>query len=1163
MRVEKIELTGFKSFCDRTVFNLHPGITCIVGPNGCGKSNVVDAFRWVLGEQSAKSLRGGKMQEVIFAGSQTRKPKGMADVALSISGLGPPGNGGDSLTTVGRRLYRSGDSEYQMNKQACRLRDIRDVFLDTGLEIKSYSIMEQDRIAAILTAKPEERRFIIEEVAGVVKYRVRLHEAQNKLESSRNNLERINDITVEIRRQINSLDRQAKKAVRFKKLMEETRAIELRLAKDNLDSLSASLEEILTEQGSVREEDALLRASLAQVEADIESRRLGLAEAERALEATNLQLQRVEKEMAELERAVAVSENERDNLGEYAGKLGQQGEENREKLQAADARMREISSSKAALEEEINSLEARLGKEEEVLRDAEEDISAREKLLEARRGEFLGVSGELSELRAELNRGHASVEALQNREGAMAEEAGELSIYREEAAAAQKRIGEGIQELKGQALLLDKENAALANEIEEIKNRAESLRGRIGQAREELASASSRLASLEEMVSEEQAGDSLEGVNLLASVSDVIEVPREYERAVESALREIIKGYIVPSSEDVASAVLKLKEKEIGRTAFVPLEAGGRPRRNELPEGAAAWASDVVSASGGYSEALKNLLVDVAVVEDLHSAMRIARAERGNGAAFPLVTLEGEIVEPSGAVIAGRNRGLLTLKRGIRELKVETEEIERKIESLGKEAEGLAGVLREKEESLEALQKMGVDTEREISLMGLKAEGLAGDIERTDKRRSHLRAEELEIAKEKAALGGLISEKKRDAERLRERIEGINSEIGDMQARIAREKAAHEEKRSGAVRLRLSLNSRIERMNALSGEELSVERLLREMKDKEMFIKDEMTLTASRIRQAEEAAAIKRQGMKELAVSAGDLSTRISAERDVISGEAGEVMDMERGLKAKRARIEDTSHRLSELEVRRAEDKLRMENLAGNIRDTYGVELETLQTGPPEPEDQESLQELKRKIDSLGPVSLGSIEEYEELKERYAFQTAQQEDLQKSIAELEEAIGRINTTTRKRLKEAFVAMNEKFAEVFTMLFDGGRAELLLTEENDILASGIEIVAQPPGKRLQNINLLSGGEKTLSALALLFASFLLKPTPLCILDEADAALDEPNTEKFTRMLKEFSKDIQFIVVTHNRVTMETADYIYGVTMEEPGSSNMISLELTGA
>jgi chromosome segregation protein len=1156
MRVEKIELIGFKSFSERTVFNLHPGITCIVGPNGCGKSNIVDSFKWVLGEQSAKSLRGEKMEEVIFSGSQTKKPKGMAEVTLFVSGLNGSEDGKDSITTVTRRLYRSGDSDYMINRTPCRLRDIRDIFLDTGLELKSYSILEQDRIAAILSAKPEERRFLIEEVAGVVKYKVRRSEAQSKLDSSRLNLQRVNDIIAEVKRQMNYLDRQVKKAERYKKLMAELRTIELKIAKREYTSLSKALEEVLSQYASLKEEDALQRAELTQIENQLETRRIGLVEKEKHLDALQQSLQGTEKDIAELERSIAVSRTERDNLKEYAVKLQLQDEENKNKIKTAGERKQEIEAQLRDLQVEIDALKAEMFEKTESLTASEEEISQKEQLLESKRKDAFRVSETLSHFKNERHRYLASLDSLKRKEEGIHKESSDLKDYLNKIESSAREMESLLLSKKNDILILSEEKRLLEGEIAEYRQRLDTLRADVARVREELASASSRLESLKEMVSAEST--ELEDLRVIASISDVIEVPEQYEKAIESALREVINGFILPAYEDVKQAVNTLKAKGAGRTAFIPLNnTNSRGGESTLPEGAIAWAADLVKVNGEFSSIIRNLLNDVVVVNDLETALNITKPH------YVSVTLDGETVEPSGAVIAGKSKGILTLKRQIRELTTEIEAKRAKVESIQKEIDESLASLKEKENSLEQTTAKSIETEKELSLLKLKVEKHAEDKDRTNKKLAYLKLEEEEIQRERDSLNSLLSEKDTEISRLEEEKRLIEAAISEIQEEISGKKAAYEQKRSESVDIRLSLNSCKERMSALKNEEESIERLISELSGKEEFIQKELALTESRIKEREKEAEEKEHVLRELVKKAGDLATRISNQKEILSAESEELLKIEQGLKTLRNKIELSSQRLSELDVQRAEYKLRIQNLKDNIGNTYSVDLESLETEPVTPEEEEALPTIKKKLEALGTVSLGSIEEYEELKNRYDFLTKQREDLEKSIAELEEAIRRINSTTRKRLREAYDALNEKFSEVFTTLFGGGRAELVLTDESNILETGIDIVAQPPGKRLQNINLLSGGEKALTALALLFSSFLIKPTPLCILDEADAALDESNTEKFSQMLKDLSRDIQFVVVTHNRVTMEAADYIYGITMEEPGVSKVISLELTEA
>lgn len=1161
MRVEKIELIGFKSFCERTAFQLHPGITCIVGPNGCGKSNVVDAFKWVLGEQSAKSLRGGKMEEVIFAGSQTRKPKGMSEVTLSVAGLGSNGEGN---TLVTRRLYRSGESDYLLNRTPCRLRDIRDIFLDTGLEIKSYSILEQDKISAVLSSRPEERRFIIEEVAGVVKYKVRRNEAQSKLESSRLNLQRINDIVAEVKRQINSLDRQVKKAERYKRLMEELRSIELRLARRDFVTQKEELDQVLSLYREAREEDSLLRADLSRLEADLETGRIRHVEAEKSLDALQSELQSVEREMADAERLMAISETDREHLRERLIVLRHDEQENARKRASSVSRTEEIGSARAGIERDLDALLSEMEGKSHALKAAREEILEKESLLESRRRESFRVSEDLSGLRNEREKHLSSLEGLLRRAGALESESAELAS--------------SIKGIEAEATEMASSLTAVENELHRAREDRERAKGEIGRlreisashdenrakAREELASASSRLDSLRDVVLAETSAEGLsEHVRIIAAMADVIEVPREYERAVESALGVAVNGFVVHGAEDVVRGARAVKSLEMGRTAFL---AGDIPSSREgiapsggdnLPEGALAMASDVVSAGEEFRGVVKNLLGGTVVVKDLESALSMRRP----GLAF--VTLEGDMLEPTGAVVAGKNREVITLKRQMREVEEEISAMRDRLEALDKEAAETLASLEETEQAHTALAEKEVAAEREISLLRLKAEKNAEERERAERKLSLLAIEMEEMRREEDSLRSLISEKDAGIRRLEAERDAIEKALADLQGDISGARAMLDERNSETVELRVSENSLRGRLASLEVEQRGLEELLSELDEKDDSIKQESVSTRKRIRASEDEADARRQALASLALRANTLGGDISRRRQEHEAESEDLLEIEQKLKSLRHSIDDAAHRLSELEVRKAELALKMENLADNIRSTYAVELEGLDAGEPSPEDAARREEVKEKIASLGPVSLGSLEEYEELRKRHEFLSGQQEDLRKSIAELEEAISRINATTRKKLRDAYEALRAKFAEVFVTLFGGGRAELVLTDENNILESGVDIVAQPPGKRLQNITLLSGGEKSLTALALLFASFLIKPSPLCILDEADAALDEQNTVKFAEMLRELCRDIQFIVVTHNRVTMETADFIYGVTMEEPGNSRVVSLELARA
>ena len=1173
MRIDRIELIGFKSFSDRTTFQFHPGITCIVGPNGCGKSNIVDAFRWVLGEQSAKSLRGEKMEEVIFHGSASKKPKGMAEVTMAISGvLGTEqsategnGEGSPDMVAVTRRLYRSGDSEYMLNKSQCRLKDIKDLFLDTGLEVKSYSILEQDRIAEILNAKPLERRFLIEEVAGVMKYNVRKKEALSKLESSRTNLQRINDIIVEVKKQINFLDRLAKKAERYKKLTSEIHSIELKIAKRDYDILRESFEKILYEYNILKEEESLKKADLSKIENETETNRLELLDKEKILEQVQVKFQSLEKEISEIEKSIAVARTERDNYNEYLSKLYQQEEEFQKKEADLLARQEELEKTEADLLSDTERQRESLKDKAEVVKSMEEELAESEDLLEGKRREIFRISEELSNLRNNHGRLQTTLEGLRHREEAAFGDAENLKAMLSDLDSSVRDLESNLLEKNNDILLLNEKKGIIIKEISTFKGRIENLRETLSKLKEELASDTSRIESLRELLFDNSTKELLSGdlnFHLIAAVSDVIEVEDEYEKAIESALSEKVNSFILPSFNDIEVAIASLKEKGLGRTAFIavsPAFGEGGVETIDAPANSMGKALSFIKTREEFSGVAKSLFENIFIVKDLKTAIELI----SSGHHLTYVTLDGDVIESSGAVIAGEVKGVFRRKREIRELEGAVENNRRKIDNLQSELSSTQQLTETKEADLRNIEAALVDREKEVSLLKLTVENYRDDKERRSRKLSYLSLEIDQITREKESIEKLLVEK--DAEiKLTDVKKSESEQHGtSLQEEISQKRLNLEEYRTEVTDIRLSITSLKERAESVGKERESISREIVEGDQKKEFLSEEISSVQSRILQRETEFKADEERIKALVSIADEYRKEISARKEVIDSENQELLVTEQGLKVLRNQIDLISQRVAELDIQKAEHRLKMEGLYENIRQNYGLALDVVEVESLTEEDEKRLTELREKVHELGPVNLGTLEEYEELSTRYEFLTNQQEDLNRSIAELEEAITKINVTTRKKLRDAFDALKAKFSEVFLALFGGGKAELIMTDENNILETGIDIIAQPPGKRLQNINLLSGGEKTLTALSLLFASFLIKPTPLCILDEADSALDEMNTDKFANMVKDFSKDTQFIVVTHNRNTMSVADYIYGITMEEAGVSKVISMQLVEA
>jgi chromosome segregation protein len=1163
MRIEKIELIGFKSFADKTTFALHPGITCIVGPNGCGKSNIVDAFRWVLGEQSAKSLRGEKMEEVIFNGSATKKPKGMSEVSLVVSGLnGAASNNGHDQhehVTVTRRLYRSGESEYMINKSTCRLKDIKDVFLDTGLDFKSYSILEQGRIGEILNSKPLERRFIIEEVAGVMKYKVRRAEALSKLDSSRLNLVRINDIIVEVKKQINILDRLAKKAERYKKLSSEMHAIELKIARREYQQIREALALITEEFHLFKGKEAAASAGITEIENRTETRRVSLLEKEKALETVQNTFQTMEREIAGIERDRAVARNDISNLDEYHEKLLHQGEDMDQRSIEISARYAELQNNSSRISEEMEAQAERLREKSESLRSIEESLFAKEELIEDKRREIFRVSEETSKQRNELSRQESLLEALYRREDTSVRESGDARRMLEEIESAINTVESEIHGRTNEALLLKEKKEILSGELVTTKARLEERGRSLSEAREELASCASRMASLSEIVFDQPTRELIKTeakVRLLASVSDVVDVVAEYEKAVESALSEKAESFILESPGDIELAISALKGKSVDKTAFITATPLPCVNNGNVPEGVVGRAIDFVKIREGYVQIAENLLGNVLIVKDLSTAFLLKTADGSH----TFATLEGEVVEQSGAVVVGGEKGIFRRKREIRELEEQIADKKNAIEEMSDDMRTMQKIILEREESIKDVDSSIHTSEKEISLAKLTVEKYIEERERVSRKLSYLSIELEEISREKESVTGFIMQTEEQVKSTEARKTEMETEMLGLQEGIAQKKSELEGYRSEVTDLRLTATSNRERLEAIRNEIDSSTKLLEELRQRKEELQSEIKSVLERISHRRAGISEQEEKLRKLVAEADLVHQDIAQRKEEIEGENEDLIVVEQELRGLRQQLSQMTTRLSELDVLKIEHKMRLENLCENVRNNYGSEIEAVELADVSPEEEARLIDLRNKIQEMGPVNLGTLEEYDELKTRYDFMTKQQEDLNKSIAELEEAISRINNTTKKKLREAFEALKIKFAEVFVTLFGGGKAELILTDEGNILETGIEIVAQPPGKKLQNLHLLSGGEKALTALSLQFASFLIKPTPLCILDEADAPLDESNTERYSKMLEELSRETQFIVVTHNRTTMAVAQHLYGVTMEEAGVTKVLSMQL---
>jgi chromosome segregation protein len=1183
MRLKSLELVGFKSFAQKTLLQFNPGITAIVGPNGCGKSNIVDALRWLMGEQSARHLRGHSMEDVVFSGSESLAPTGMAEVSLILDnsdGRGPAEYLSCSEIMVTRRLFRSGESEYEINKVSCRLKDIIELFLGTGAGSKAYSIVEQGRVEEMVNAKPEERRALIEEAAGTSKYKSRKVVAERKLERTQQNLLRVSDIVREIERQIRSLELQAKKAERYRALKQEMKEKDLSWASWQRRDLEEEIAGCEARLGSVEDRAAQLFAALHAREADSEATRVSLLDAERAISDKQETLyqrkvriqgeeQRVDfyrKDRLRLEEAERQTQSE---LVQLQGKLASLSEEIDQLKQAQDrfiqlslfeeGLLRDKESALERIKGNIRDLREALEREKDALIDMINDVAQGKNDLGAKERE-----------RAELDRELAKTQA------SSAESARSLTEWREknqqkEAALdlSAARAREVADEAEATAAAVD----GLARQKEEQESKVESLKERLQETR-------SQLGTLEELQRNYEGYQ--EGVRAImlkrqgqagsdgiyGLVAEVIEAPEHLEKALTAVLGDRLQGVIVRSHEEGFEAIEYLKRESSGRSSFIPRHLSPKVPRS-LPVTAPEVIVpllDSVSVKDDYHDIADYLLADVVVVRDLRSGLELWNR---NGFINTLVTPEGEVIDPMGVVTGGSSESLegslLSQKRRIRELAALLPEIEA---DLTRE-EATLGAIKAELQRAEERRRALVEESHRLELERIRLEHDRTqtnlEVERLEAILTSLAAAERDLAtsleasgadlegarraietrlQQKIARESGVVEKQQALSRLEGEAERLEAEVTESRVRGA---ALGERKENGQI----NLDNRLRLLQELRAQAESRERSVADIEAKKAQLEQAIGRTENWLQ--EEHAAVR------------DLEETLQAERHDYREISRRLTDTEETIKELRPQCETAQEERGRLQVHLSEKRLGLQHLVDTIRDRYNVGLQEIEfDGPAEPTSREELiteiEELRLRLERMGEVNLAAIGEFQDLNSRYQFLTRQKEDLERSIADLQRTIIKLNRICRFRFKEAFEEINEKFQQIYPQLFRGGKASLVLTDENDYLETGVEIVAQPPGKKLQSITLLSGGEKALTAVSLLFAIFLTKPSPFCFLDEVDAPLDDANIDRFNEMVRELSRTSQFVLVTHNKRTMQSSEVLYGITMEEPGVSKVVSVRM---
>jgi chromosome segregation protein len=1263
MRLERLEINGFKSFSDRSELAFDKGVTAIVGPNGCGKSNVADAITWVMGEQSAKSLRGERMEDVIFNGSDARKPTAAAEVRLRFTGVlktisGPafPGEHGNGNghgngsgnghahvdveeliqsiareVEVTRRLFRSGESEYLIDGQTCRLRDVHDLLMDTGLGAKAYAIIEQGKIGMILSSRPTDRRQLIEEAAGVTKYKARRRSAELKLDAARQNLLRVDDIVFEVEKQRGTLKRQAAKARRYQKLRDELRRWEKVLFARKYRQLAATIESARARLTDARERESVASARVAHVESDLGRLRIEMAEAENratqareAAHARELAINRQQQQIVfDREQVTSLDERGAAIASEVATI-----EARREPARLALAGRRQ-----AALdaEAERERAAARLAAESEAYEAGHREIEGLESDVEAARSEVFSAINSATALRHALETAATARDRVAETLNKLAVEGDDVRIQSARAEAERTAAADGLR--RAHEAIEATRLARLARESELASARIEhEWRARSVRAGEQaLAGLEARLTSLAELEAARASyGDAPRTVlaqangkvNQQGAIADYLEVEAGYERAVEAYLGDLLQHVVVEKPEHAAAGFDVVRAAGAGRCGFLitsnPARAGSHVQlagvgsafrrivpeeiapEEIAPEGLMALSS-MLHVNGPFAEPIRRAIGDAWLADSYERAQEASRLTMG-----PVVTIDGAVFRGPQLVSGGSRddaRGILETKREIKELR-ERIQVERDaLFKLAGETAALEGAIATASQAIAALNAEHHKQEKTVVGLDAQLQYATDEGARLAQKGEQLARERHQAEEEREALDRRQDEARASIVHLQVEQQQADERLTVAQRRLFEAREATEDLSRRAAEARAAHAAMVERAAGLVAEVQRLEEAAAELDSRATSLASELESTGRRVAELR-AAIVAGDAQLDADVQTLDaLRMDVQHADDSVSALRIATDEHEASLKVARGSLESIRSLVAELDVARATAESDLAHLATSCLDTVQATLDEVrvevdeleQAGEmtpdarvicaEEPEDtdaetgvaqdfspaleaaqqkalsaEEAITALRAKIDRLGPVNMMAIEQFDELEARHTFLTKERKDLVDSIAQTTEAIKRIDETTRQRFNEAFSAINLNFQETFSTLFGGGRAGLTLLDETDPLESGIEIIAQPPGKRLQSVQLLSGGEKALTAIALMFGMFKYKPSPFCLLDEIDAPLDDANIGRFVEMLRGMQQHTQFIVITHNRKTMEIADRLYGVTMEEPGVSKLISVQL---
>ncbi len=1189
MRLNSIKIRGFKSFAEEVELILEPGITTIVGPNGCGKSNVSDAIRWVLGEQSARALRCTSMRDLLFNGGANFAPAQKTEVALRFLNDNPniptQENANAALASaeieVCRHLSRDGESRYLINQNPCRLRDISELFMDTGIGVDAYSVMEQSKIDLILNVRPEERRFLFDEVAGITKYKHRKKTALRKLEQTEQNLVRINDVIQELQRETEALKEQAEQARHYNAQHAQLKQYELDLARREYDKLHTDYVQAQTDLDEVLTGATEASETLKAAEEQIEGATSRQTELDAAIRAGQTTLREIETQIEQIERQIVLHKERQLNIQKQRERalqtleslksqqttLSTQKQERTQEYQKLEAGYKIEESRLAARQQLLAQLDERITAAKESVQEAQTTLQETETELAAHERDRLAIEHKVNSSEGSLNRIQENTEALTQ----------ELKTATDTYTAVQR----DETQLKAELVQIEAERSQVETELQENQDALRKIETEIQGLQNTLGSNVSRLKSLQELQSAYEGyytgvraimqakthnPDRFRGV--CGVVAELLTTDAEYELAIEVALGSAIQNVITETAEDAQNGIAFLKKHRAGRVTFLPLDIlRGRGFNDDAlleQPGVIGIAEELIDYDLKYETAMRHLLGNTLVIEDLDAAIALTRRFRPTAR---LVTLDGEVINTSGAITGGqtsqKQSGLLSRARDLEALEDEIGQLTQRSNQKDQKRKAYAA-------KIVNLQRKRQDLTAQWQDKRVEKASLTKDMEQANLQVTKLEQQLATVEVENRELRDAVAASRQEQEALVAEIEALAQKstrtqrwIERMSEQIEAENRKHAEVSGNCQEMKVFLAGQHQKLQSLKSEletlEASQQRTAKDIAEQQAIIdSDEQT----KIDLGEQVEAAQREFLR-LEGDRAEAEAKVdelSEERETL---LQEVTVLQKEMRATRRNFEKQNRKRHQLEVKTTQLEMRIKSVSTRIHDKYQVSIDAL---PPLTNDEQvmdeidlldSIEKLKAELSSMGAVNLKAIEAYEEHKKRHDSLIAQRDDIQQSMQATIQVIQKTNQTSREMFLETFEQVQANFQEVFTQLFGGGETELLLTDASDVLDSGIEIIARPPGKRPQSITQLSGGERSLVAIGLLFAVFKIKPSPFCVLDEVDAALDEANVLRFANLIRAYAENTQFVIITHNRRTMEIADAMYGVTMEQAGISKIVS------